>query len=62
MLRAFAAALIFVASALPPAAAAHSASTAYLEVDASAANVPTLQWRIPLRDLDALLNLDANGD
>jgi HupE / UreJ protein len=62
MLRAFATAVIVVATALPLAAAAHSTSTAYLQVDASAANVPTLQWRIALRDLDALLNLDANGD
>ena len=24
--------------------------------------MPALQWRVALRDLDALLNLDANGD
>ena len=42
--------------------AAHTTSTAYLEVDASAAAAPALQWRIALRDLDALLDLDANGD
>ena len=41
---------------------AHSTSTAYLEVDASASAAPALQWRIALRDLDALLDLDANGD
>ena len=41
---------------------AHSTSTAYLEVDAASLAAPTLQWRIALRDLDALLDLDANGD
>lgn len=41
---------------------AHSTSTAYLDVDASAPSAPTLQWRIALRDLDALLDLDADGD
>lgn len=41
---------------------AHSTSTAYLEVDAVSLAAPTLQWRIALRDLDALLDLDANGD
>lgn len=44
------------------AARAHSTSTAYLEIDASTPSAPTLQWRIALRDLDALLDLDANGD
>ena len=44
------------------AANAHSTSTAYLQIDASTATAPTLQWRIALRDLDALLDLDANGD
>lgn len=47
---------------LGSAAHAHSTSTAYLEVDASVAGAPTLQWRIALRDLDALLDLDANAD
>ena len=41
-------------------ASAHSTSTAYLEVDTSSA--PTFQWRIALRDLDVLLDLDANSD
>ncbi len=41
---------------------AHSTSTAYLEVDASSPAAPALQWRIALRDLDALLDLDTNGD
>lgn len=43
-------------------AKAHSTSTAYLEVNATSPNAPGLQWRIALRDLDALLNLDANAD
>ena len=41
---------------------AHSTSTAYLEVDQSSESTLTLQWRIALRDLDALLDLDANSD
>jgi hypothetical protein len=55
-------AALLIALALPPAVHAHSTSTAYLEVDAGTANAPQLQWRIALRDLDALLSLDANGD
>jgi len=43
-------------------ALAHSTSTAYLETGASASGEPTIQWRIALRDLDALLDLDANAD
>lgn len=46
---------------LPGFAAAHSASTAYLRVDPNERGVD-LQWRIALRDLDALLDLDADGD
>jgi len=41
---------------------AHSTSTAYLEIDTSSPAAPALQWRIALRDLDALLDLDTNGD
>ena len=56
-------AIFFVAlSSLGFDAYAHSTSTAYLEVDASAPSAPTLQWRIALRDLDALLDIDTNGD
>ncbi|MGH6609674.1 MAG: HupE/UreJ family protein, partial [Burkholderiaceae bacterium] len=55
-------AALLIALTLPFVAHAHSTSTAYLEVDTTAASAPTLQWRIALRDLDALLNLDANGD
>ena len=55
--------LIVAALALFSAAThAHSTSTAYVDVDASVAGAPALQWRIALRDLDALLDLDANQD
>jgi hypothetical protein len=56
---------VMVASAVVLASAAveaHLTSTAYLEVDASAPAAPAVQWRIALRDLDALMDLDANGD
>ena len=53
---------IGVVSLYVSAVSAHSTSTAYLEVDAASPNTPALQWRIALRDLDALLDLDANGD
>ncbi len=54
--------LIGAAALCGSAASAHSTSTAYLDVDATAPAGPTLQWRIALRDLDALLDLDTNGD
>ncbi|HXF45554.1 MAG TPA: HupE/UreJ family protein [Burkholderiaceae bacterium] len=41
---------------------AHSASTAYLEIDAAADGGVPLTWTVSLRDLDAVLDLDANGD
>ena len=60
--RAFASALLIITVAAPSQPAhAHSTSTAYLDVDSSD-SAPRLQWRIALRDLDALLDLDANGD
>ncbi|MEP6609268.1 MAG: HupE/UreJ family protein [Burkholderiaceae bacterium] len=43
-------------------ALAHSTSTAYLDVDAGSPSAPAVRWRIALRDLDALLDLDSNGD
>jgi len=47
-------------------AAAHSASDAYLTLDAATATggetVVRAQWDIALRDLDFVLGLDANGD
>jgi hypothetical protein len=41
---------------------AHSASTAYLHVTAEADETLSVNWRIALRDLDVLLDLDADGD
>lgn len=63
MVRAGLSALAFgIASLSSSGVNAHATSTAYLEVGESAAGTPTLQWRIALRDLDALLDLDANSD
>ncbi len=42
-------------------AQAHKASDSYLHLSASGATLSG-QWDIALRDLDAVLNLDANGD
>lgn len=53
--------LLCLLLAVPGFASAHSASTAYLRIDPSERGVE-LQWRIALRDLDALLDLDADGD
>jgi hypothetical protein len=52
------------ALAFAPTAAPHAASTAYLDLDVVAGhgNVVALQWAVALRDLDAVLDLDANGD
>jgi hypothetical protein len=44
------------------AASGHAASTAYLDIAAPQANAIALQWSVPLRDLDAVLDLDANAD
>lgn len=41
---------------------AHAASTAYLDVGASTGTDTSLQWAVALRDLDAVLDLDANAD
>jgi len=41
---------------------AHAASTAYLDLGTPQANEVSLQWVVALRDLDAVLDLDANGD
>jgi len=40
----------------------HAASTAYLDIATAQANQVALQWVVPLRDLDAVLDLDANAD
>jgi hypothetical protein len=41
---------------------AHSASTSYLKFEAAHGNEVAFNWRIALRDVDALLDLDANHD
>lgn len=43
-------------------ALAHAASTAYLDIGSMQANELALQWVVSLRDLDAVLDLDANAD
>lgn len=53
---------ILPAFCLPAAAVAHTSSTAYLHVGAPDETAVPLSWRIALRDLDALLDLDANAD
>lgn len=53
--------LVLLCAWLPAIAAAHSASTAYLRItpdDRGAA----IDWRIAVRDLDVVLDLDADGD
>jgi len=41
---------------------AHSASTSYLKIEAARGNEVPLAWRIALRDVDALLDLDVDRD
>ncbi|MEQ1880634.1 MAG: HupE/UreJ family protein [Burkholderiales bacterium] len=55
-------AAMLLAMGLPCAGLAHTSSTAYLHIDASVGTAVPLTWRIALRDLDALLDLDANLD
>lgn len=50
------------AALLSATALAHSASTAYLAIDATHADEVAIQWRIAVRDVDALLDLDSNDD
>ena len=52
---------IGLALLLVPAAEAHKASDAYLQVEERASGVD-VRWDIALRDLDAALELDADGD
>ena len=40
---------------------AHTTSTAYLQIGAATTQSFSIDWRVALRDLDALLDLDANG-
>jgi hypothetical protein len=53
-----------VLSVLAPSAPvfAHSASSSYLAIDPPLGREVAFTWRIALRDLDALLDLDADGD
>ena len=53
---------MLVAASLPLGAMAHTSSTAYLQIDAAEGRGVPIAWRIALRDLDALLDLDANAD
>lgn len=57
---------LLVLLALSSAAFAHSASTSYLSIDAAGtatdAGAPNFSWTLALRDVDALLDLDADGD
>lgn len=48
--------------ALSGTAFAHSASTAYLQLGAPGERGMPIVWTVALRDLDAVLDLDANGD
>jgi len=41
---------------------AHAASTAYLDIGTPSGNTASIQWVVPLRDLDAVLDLDTNRD
>ena len=59
---AFATALLFIALAFAPSPAlAHKASDAYLQLRL-AGDTLSVRWDISLRDLDAVLDLDSNGD
>jgi len=60
LLRATAVALGLAGALLLP-AEAHKASDAYLQVDEGAAGL-AVRWDIAMRDLDAALDLDADGD
>ena len=60
-LRALLAALCWLLAAAPP-ARAHQASDAYLRASADARGRLALQIDVALRDLDLVLDLDANGD
>jgi hypothetical protein len=53
--------LLILLAWLPIVANAHSASTAYLRLEPDERGA-AIEWRIALRDLDLLLDLDADGD
>lgn len=54
--------LLLIVACLPGTAVAHSASTAYLRVASDEGSAWTFEWRVALRDLDALLDLDSDRD
>ena len=54
--------LLFLLALAAQTVSAHTSSTAYLEVKADEHTTAALRWRVALRDLDALLDLDANSD
>lgn len=54
--------LVLLALFVAHAAGAHSASTSYLKIESARGNDVAIAWRIALRDVDALLDLDRNGD
>jgi hypothetical protein len=54
--------LVFSAALFSSAVFAHAASTAYLDVAPDGGRGIVVQWAVALRDLDAVLDLDANGD
>lgn len=55
--------LWFLLTVLPSAPVfAHSASTSYLAIEPPSGREVAFAWRIALRDVDALLDLDADGD
>jgi len=61
-MRAFHKLLLAVLIGLPLAAQAHKASDAYLQLQRTGATTLSLRWDIALRDLDAALDLDTDGD
>jgi hypothetical protein len=54
--------LTLVLATLATRASAHSSSTSYLEFAPADGNALPFTWRVALRDVDALLDLDGDGD
>ena len=61
-MRAFYKFLLAALIGLPVAAQAHKASDAYLQLQRTGPTTVSLRWDIALRDLDAALDLDSDGD
>ncbi|MFN0040830.1 MAG: HupE/UreJ family protein [Burkholderiales bacterium] len=53
--------LLWATTSFTASVQAHTTSTAYLQVGEATARGFSIDWRVALRDLDALLDLDANG-